>query len=169
MGNPSSPEALAVRWAEIEQDVTLRDLPYKIEINAWGKIEMSPATFWHGRMQGAVAAALVRYLSDGEVLTKIPIQTDIGIRVPDVAWGSRAYLERNANASPATEAPEICVEVVSPSNSAEEIREKTRAYLAAGAEEVWIVSEEGACRFFAATGEVTKSRYAVTLNLPKRS
>ncbi len=43
MGNVPTPEALTVRWAEVVADRTLRDLPYKIELNAWGKIEMSPA------------------------------------------------------------------------------------------------------------------------------
>ena len=37
-----------------------------------------------------------------------------------------------------TRAPELCIEVVSPSNSRKELREKVAAYLEAGAEEVWI-------------------------------
>jgi Uma2 family endonuclease len=50
------------------------------------------------------------------------------------------------------------VEVLSPSNSEAEIREKTRAYLAAGAEEVWIVSAEGSWQVFTAQGEQPASR-----------
>lgn len=47
-----------------------------------------------------------------------------------------------------------------------EIQEKTRAYLAAGAEEVWIVVEDGGVHYFDATGEKAASRYPVTLSLP---
>jgi len=169
MGNLSTPEMLALRWTEIERDAALRDLPYKVELNLWGKIEMSPASFWHGRLQGAVSVQLAQQLHGGEVLTEIPVQTNIGIRVPDVAWGSKEYLEDNGDVSPARRAPEICVEIVSPSNSDDEIEKKIRAYLAAGAQEVWIVPEEGETQYFDASGEKPASKYPVQLLLPKRS
>jgi Uma2 family endonuclease len=35
--------------------------------------------------------------------------------------------------------PDLCVEVVSPSNTAKEMREKADEYLAAGVEEVWVI------------------------------
>ena len=41
--------------------------------------------------------------------------------------------------TPYPKAPEICVEVTSPSNSKEEIEHKTELYLAKGALEVWVV------------------------------
>jgi hypothetical protein len=55
MGNLASSEALALRWDEVCRDATLRNLPYKIELNAWGKIEMSPANNRHAVLQGAMA------------------------------------------------------------------------------------------------------------------
>lgn len=168
MGTLSTPEVLALRWAEIERDATLRELPYKIELNLWGKIEMSPASFWHGRLQGAVSVQVAEQLPEGEVLTEIPIQTAIGIRVPDVAWASAEYLAQNTDKSPAPRAPEICIEIISPSNSPDEISEKIRAFLLAGAREVWIVSEEGDTRYFDAAGERAASSYAVKLRLPRR-
>jgi hypothetical protein len=42
MGNVATPEKLVLRWAEVVRDPSLQDLPYKIELNARGKIEMSP-------------------------------------------------------------------------------------------------------------------------------
>jgi len=45
MGNLHTAEALTLRWAEVCRDASLENLPYKIELNAWGKIEMSPAIF----------------------------------------------------------------------------------------------------------------------------
>ena len=44
MGNLASPQALIARWDELCRDPSLQDLPYKIEINAWGKVEMTPLT-----------------------------------------------------------------------------------------------------------------------------
>ena len=156
-----------MRWAEICADPLLRDLPYKIELNAWGKIEMRPASNRHGRLQTLVAAALLQQLPDGITVTEGSILTDIGVRVPDVLWGSATFAKTYGEVTPYPRAPEICVEIVSPSNTAAEISEKTRAYLAAGALEVWIVAEEGSARYFDSTGEIEKSRYPVTLKLPK--
>jgi Uma2 family endonuclease len=168
MGNLTTPEALSMRWAELVKDPTLSDLPYKIEINVWGKVEMTPASFWHGRLQGSIAAQLAEQLRHGESLTEVPILTQIGVRVPDVAWGSKEYLESNADASPAARAPEICVEIVSPANTDDESRQKIRAYLAAGAHEVWIVTEDGSVSVHTATRQQPGSRFQVRLSLPER-
>ena len=166
MGHLSSQEALALRWAELCADPLLRDLPYKIELNAWGKIEMSPTSTRHARVQGAVTAALSNSLPKGAVLTECPIATDIGVRVPDVAWGSNAFFARHGDATPLPQAPEICVEVRSLSNADEEMEAKRKAYLAAGAVEVWIVSEAGSVDIFDATGRCEASRFGVRLTLP---
>ena len=167
MGISSSAEALSLRWAEVCNDPALRDLPYKIELNAWGKIEMSPASNRHSRLQGLVALALGMQRPDGTILPECSILTDIGVRVPDVCWASADFWARHGESTPYPRAPEICVEVMSPSNDADEIREKTRAYLAAGAVEVWIVLEDGSAHFFDASGERQASRFGVTLDLPK--
>ncbi len=169
MGNVTTPEALALRWGQVANDPTLRDLPFKIELNAYGKIEMSPAGTRHGRLQGAVVAELVRQLAHGGVIAECPIVTELGVRVPDVAWASADFLTRHGDTSPLPEAPEICVEIVSPSNSDEEMRLKTRAYLTAGAREVWVVSEEGTTRFFDRGGERGATSFPVRLVLPPRA
>jgi Uma2 family endonuclease len=161
MGNITAPEALTRRWAEILADPVLRDLPYKIELNAWGKIEMSPASNAHGFAQSWIGTELRRLLPDGGVITEASVLTDIGVRVPDVVWVSRSFLATHGLETPFPRAPEICVEVLSPSNSEDEIEEKTRAYLAAGAQEVWTVAEDGAIRFFGSEGERARSSFGV--------
>lgn len=166
MGTITTPEAFSLRWAEICSDPALRDLPYKIELNAWGKIEMSPASNRHGRLQSLIGAELLRQMPDGLVVNEASILTDIGVRVPDVIWGSPQFMQAYGESTPYPRAPEICVEIVSPSNSDIELREKIRAYLAAGAEEVWLVLEDGGVRYFDAAGEKAASRYPVTLSLP---
>lgn len=165
MGNLASPEALIARWNEICRDPALQDLPYKIELNAWGKVEMSPASNRHGRLQGELAAELKRQLG-GSVLTECSILTRIGIRVPDVAWMSSSFLTRYGEITPYQRAPEICIEIVSPSNVQAEITEKTRAYLTAGAVEVWIVAEDASIRYFTIAGEVSASQFPVAISLP---
>jgi Uma2 family endonuclease len=166
MGNVTTPEFLVLRWTEVINDPALRNLPYKCELNAWGKIEMSPASNRHGRMQALVASELLRQLAHGTVINEASILTDIGVRVPDVVWCSPEFFRLHREVTPYPKAPEICVEIVSPSNSVAELREKTRAYLAIGAKEVWQVSEDGTVRYYDQHGERSASAFPVTLSLP---
>lgn len=168
MGNSPSYEALALRWAEVCNDPVLRELPYKIELNAFGTIEMSPASTRHARLQGQIGLELGRQLPDGAVLTEVPVLTALGVRVPDVAWASAAFIARHGDTTPLPQAPEICVEIKSPSNPMREMVAKADAFLAAGAREVWIVSEDGDVDVLGANGQLSASSYAVTLNLPPR-
>src|SRR5688500_1088157 len=73
--------------------------------------ERAPWPAASGARRGIQAAA--RRRSD---VTECPVLTDIGIRVPDLAWASAAFMRQYAGASPLPRAPEICVEVISPSN-----------------------------------------------------
>ena len=154
------------RWDEVCRDPSLQDLPYKIELNAWGKVEMSPASVPHSVLQAALTGAFTQQLRDGVTMTECPVLTDIGIRVPDVAWASARFMEEHRGRSPLPRAPEICVEILSRSNVEAEVREKTRAYLAAGAEEVWLVAENGTIRYLDRSGEKTHSRFATNVVLP---
>jgi Uma2 family endonuclease len=166
MGNLASAETLLSRWEEVLHDPSLQDLPYKIELNAWGKVEMSPASVRHGQLQAALAAEFSRQLTNGVAITECPILTDIGIRVPDLAWASADFMRRHSGSSPLPRAPEICVEVISPHNVAAEIEEKTRAYLAAGAKEVWLVFDDGSIRFVDRTGDKAQSAFPIEVKLP---
>ena len=47
-----------MKWQDVLSDKTLQDLPYKIELNEYGKIEMSPASFIHSLLQGEIAKRL---------------------------------------------------------------------------------------------------------------
>ena len=167
MGNVATAEALAIRWAEILRDPSLRDLPYKIELNARGKIEMSPASNRHALLHAHLAAELARQLVGGQPLTECSVLTEIGVRVPDVAWASAGFLMAHADSTPFPTAPELCVEITSPSNSDEEIQEKTRAYLAAGAAEVWVVSEDGIIEYHGRSGRQDRSSFNVSITLPR--
>ena len=167
MGNVATPEFLIARWNEMCSDPSLADLPYKIELNAWGKVEMGPPTgVGHGHQQAELALQLRQQLPGGVVLVECPIVTAIGVRVPDVIWASEEFRKRHKRSSPLPQAPEICVEIFSPSNFEAEIAEKTRAYLDAGALEVWVVARKASIRYIDRTGEKAGSCFPVTLKLP---
>ena len=166
MGQITPHEALALRWAELCNDPQLRDLPGKIELNGYGVIEMSPASNRHGIKQAAIAHALTEQLSAGQAMVECSIATTDGVRVPDVAWASAEFLARHGDTTPYPAAPEICVEVRSPSNTDAEMAFKTRLFLEAGAVEVWIVSEAGNWQVFDADGPQPATRYGVRLALP---
>ena len=65
------------------------------------------------------------------------------VRGPDVAFVSRERFERNADTVKAfAGAPDLAVEVLSPSNTAAAMHAKVADYLAAGARCVWVVDPE---------------------------
>ena len=163
MGTVTSHEALALRWAELCNDPVLRDLPGKVELNRLGVIEMSPASNRHGRQMMVIGRALADQLPSGTAFVECSIATTEGVRVPDVAWASAEFVARHGEVTPFPEAPEICVEVRSPSNTDAEMEFKTALFLAAGAVEVWIVDEAGQRQVFDAQGEQPTSRFGVVL------
>jgi Uma2 family endonuclease len=161
MGNTTPREALLLQWAEVLDDPSLRDIPYKIELNERGRIELTPARTAHSRRQTRIAVAIQAALPDGEAIVECAVVTEIGVRVPDVVWASKAFLAKHGDASPLPQAPEICIEVRSPTNTDGELLGKIRAYLAAGAIEGWIVDEAGAVKIYSASGEVSASTFAI--------
>ncbi|MBT8419998.1 MAG: Uma2 family endonuclease [Gammaproteobacteria bacterium] len=153
-----------MQWSNVLADPCLQNLPYKIELNGQGKIEMSPASNLHGFTQTEIAFLLRQHLPHGKVITECGIRTVDGVKVADVAWGSTAFFERQSlEDDPFEYAPEICVEIVSPGNSQAEMQQKIRLYLQQGALEVWLVNLEGNCRFFTQKGEQGKSGFDVSV------
>jgi Uma2 family endonuclease len=156
-------EALVLRWAQLCSDPSWNDIPGKIELNGRGVIEMSPATNRHGIRQMDIGHALRLQLPAGTTIVECCVLTTDGVRVPDVAWASAAFMARHGNLSPFPQAPEICVEVRSLSNTDAEMAYKTELFLAAGALEVWIVSDAGGWQVFSADGQQPASRFGVQL------
>ena len=161
MGKITLHETLALRWAELCNDPSFHDLHAKIELNGMGVIEMSPATNRHARQQAAIGTALGTQMPEGTAFVECSVATTDGVRVPDVAWASADFMATFGELTPFPSAPEICVEVRSPSNTDAEMAHKTRLYLEAGAAEVWIVTEQGAWQVFDAHGEQPATRYPV--------
>jgi Uma2 family endonuclease len=145
-------------WASVMNDPLLRNLPFKIELDKWGKILMSPASNKHGHIQFDTGAKIRdAKKGKGKIITECSIQTSQGVKVADVAWASDSFIEKFGFETPYKRAPEICVEIVSPSNSQGEIHEKIELYLSKGAHEVWIVGEDGKTRYYTYEGEIAES------------
>lgn len=109
---------------------------------------MTPASPTHGRFAARLLVALGAYVTEhdlGEVYTAEPgfqlqPEPEAVVRCPDAAFISKDRI-------PAKEdekgfwpiAPDLAIEIISPSESASEIREKLDDYLAAGVRLIWVV------------------------------
>jgi Uma2 family endonuclease len=141
-------------WEEICDDPNLRDLPYKIEQDRYGRIVMSPAKPDHSLYQTAIARKLGDQLPGWAIYSECAIATPEGTKVPDAAAMSMDRSLRHRGKPALPEAPEICVEVLSWSNSTPEISEKRALLAALGCQEFWTCSDGGRMTFFnAVTGE----------------
>jgi len=154
-----------MKWQEVIEHPSLKDLPFKIELNEYGKIEMSPASNRHGRLCSKISLIFVESGKEGEIYLRCSIDTRKGVKVADVAWSSPHFFAQYGEMTPLPVAPEICVEILSPSNSEREMLEKIDLYLAKGAQEVWLCDDDGNLTFDAAQGELQLSR--LFPNFPK--
>jgi Uma2 family endonuclease len=139
------------RWTAILADPELAKLAYRIETDQHGYLLMSPPPApLHGQRQVDVALLLRQLLPNGRTLSECPVSTAGGVKAVDVAWLAPDRLENIRELTLFERAPEICVEILSPSNSASEIDEKRALYFDAGATEVWICALDGSISFFSA-------------------
>jgi Uma2 family endonuclease len=152
------------RWRQLAHDPLVAAIPFKVELNEKGAIEVSPPTTRHAFLQAFVVQELKRQRPEGTTFTECPVETDIGMRVPDVVWASPEFMELHRSENEFRAAPELCVEVLSPRNTAAEMAEKVAAYLAAGAREVWLVGEDGVPEIYTSTGQESVS--ALGFELP---
>lgn len=160
---PLAPEELTRRWQAMCDDPALEDVAGKIELTEWGEIMMGPIGKTHGLMAVRVAEVMQRFLP-GRALVEVGVATAIGVRVPDVAWCSEAYLAAHPEEAPLSSAPEICVEIASPSNALPKLREKVMAYVTAGATEAWIVFPQSkTIEIYGRSGKRESSSFAVDI------
>jgi Uma2 family endonuclease len=115
------------------------------EINAGELITSPPPKSAHSLTALAVLEALLPYWRENPLGRAIPeagyvlSQEPLTIRQPDVSVLSKARIEVTEEDSYFEGAPELAVEVVSPSDSAEDLEIKVRQYLSSGAQQVWVL------------------------------
>ena len=144
------------RWAELLADRELARIEGRIETDRHGRIILTPPPApSHGSHQAAIARWLGNLMPQGRVFSECPISTADGVRAADVAWASPERMRELGDQVCFPQAPEICVEVLSPGNTEAEIKEKTALYFDAGAREVWLCTpEDGKMSFLASPGAV---------------
>ena len=151
-----------MQWQEVCENQTLKNLPFKIELNSQGKVLMTPVKVNHSILQGEIIGHLYQNLTGGEALAGCPIKTKQGTKVADVAWASNDLLKKIENEVECSIAPEICIEVLSFSNTKSEINEKKGIYFEEGAIEFWVCDSFGNISFFVKEGKIERSNIAKT-------
>jgi Uma2 family endonuclease len=115
-------------------------------------VEMPAPGFEHGEIQLNIASLIKVYLKSnpsGRVVTESGVRTehdeDEGdtVRGPDVSYYSAERLPLGKRVVKYHDLPpDLCVEVVSPSNTKRQLRDKIQEYFAAGVRMVWRVDPE---------------------------
>jgi len=162
---PLSPDELATRYRAMCDKPCFANVLGKVELDVWGRVLMTPPpSVYHGRVQANLTYKLKAVLG-GHVITEAPIVTPTGVYIADLAWASPRFISAHSSESPLTRAPELCIEVVSPSNSVKELSEKKDAYFTMGAEEVWVVFQQSKrWELYGPQSRLPASRYAVDLS-----
>lgn len=109
---------------------------------------MSPAGWEHGRIAGRIMAFLFQFVHErnlGAVLaaeTGFLIEQDPDtIRAPDAAFVAKARIEQNEPVAGFWRgAPDLAVEVISPSESYVQVDQKVTQWLEAGCRIVWVIN-----------------------------
>ena len=137
----------------VEELYSLPDDGLRYELRAGWLVSEPLPGFEHGRIAAKLAWMLHAYVRDhdlgavlacdsGFVLARSPDT----VRGPDVAFVSKqrlALLDDPAKAFPG--APDLAVEIASPSQTAEALHAKVADYLAAGTRVVWVVDPHEKC------------------------
>jgi Uma2 family endonuclease len=115
------------------------------EINAGELIALPPAKSLHSRIARSIFMAIQAVLDThglyeafaeaGYVLSHDPLT----IRQPDVSVLSKERIRSTGADNYFEGAPDLAVEIVSPSDSAEDLQIKVTQYLQCGAKQVWVL------------------------------
>ena len=151
--------------AAVEYVLSLHiDAPW--ETNGQGQIIVNPPIgLLHAKRAEKISTAIRAALPGWHVWPEVGLHTADGIKAPDLSVAASDFEERTDERGFLLFAPDLCVEVMSPSNSWEEMRHKTLLYLAAGAKEVWICDGAGELHFFDGLGQRGES--ALIAGMPK--
>lgn len=160
---PVPRDDLIRRWQALAADP---ESPDYFELDQFGELILSPKpTTGHQRVASQIAWTLRTQLG-GEGVTEVSVVTDRGVRVPDVVWMPGDRWAACKGQSPLEVVPDVCVEVLSPSNTRQEIEMKVGAYLRGGAREVFVVGLKGEIEIFGPRGKLDASALGIALALP---
>lgn len=110
--------------------------------------QMAPASLAHGAYEGHLFYAIAAYLRTNPIGLVVPGDTGfelqsnpLTIRSPDIAFIAQERIPSDRSGFPSL-APDLVVEIISPSETARLIAEKISDYLQAGTRMLWIVYPE---------------------------
>jgi Uma2 family endonuclease len=133
----------------IEEFERLPDDASRLELVRGHVVREPPAGFEHCGIAARITAYLdtyVRRQALGRIVTGEPgfvlFDDPPTVRAPDVAFVVRDRLPKDPRGFPRL-APDLAVEIVSPSNILSEIQDKVFDYLDAGTRLVWVVEPRG--------------------------
>jgi len=111
-------------WMKMLADPELAKIEGHFETDRHGHIFLSPPPgYQHASRQFEIGYQLRKQLG-GNVRTECPLSTADGIKAIDVVWLSDLRESAALSGSLLLQAPEICVEVLSPPNTPAEMAEK---------------------------------------------
>jgi Uma2 family endonuclease len=119
----------------------------QIELDEGEAITMLPASMDHGDCESNIILLLGNYVKKhrlGRVLTGdtgFRLRDDT-VRAPDVAFVRRERVEAVRHRGFGRGAPDLAVEIFSPSDSVRHLMRKVKQYFAAGCHTVWIMYPE---------------------------
>ncbi|HEV3037448.1 MAG TPA: Uma2 family endonuclease [Candidatus Angelobacter sp.] len=110
-----------------------------------GELVLTPSpTPYHNIVRYRLRRALTDFIEAkgiGLVADKIDFRLSANtVRNPDIAFITKDHLHQlDVHRSPIHGSPALAVEIISPTNTAQEIAKKTHQYLRSGCQSVWIV------------------------------
>jgi Uma2 family endonuclease len=110
-------------------------------------IEVSSATPKHNRIMGRLYKVLDTF-AEQRKLGAVLMETDLAVRAntrlrPDLGFFSaETWRTVDLEVVPVPQAPDIAIEIISPSETATTINRKVEAYLKWGVQEVWLIDPE---------------------------
>ena len=142
------------------------------EMNEGELVTMTEPMPRHNRVRDSIARRLGNFVEErklGEVFLETGYQlTPETVRIPDVSFVSvdrmrEIDLDRRIQGAPA-----LAIEVVSPTDLAEDLTQKVKQYLAAGAKAVWVFyPKPREVQVFRADGAIFVRRESETLEEPR--
>jgi len=119
----------------------------QIELDEGELIRMAPASLNHGGFEFEIARIIGNYVREHSLGWLFVGDTgfrlsDDTLRAPDIAFVRKERLAEIRGKGFAKGAPDLAVEIFSPSDSVAQLMRKVRQYLAAGCHTVWIVYPE---------------------------
>jgi len=147
-------------WDRIVDDPRFEDVLERVETDRDGRLIMSPPPLTPHRVrQQRISELLNRLLPEGGAFAEGAVSTGQGVKIADAVWYPAPLARRieDEEVSVPDFAPDICVEVQSPSDTLPKLRKKAAAFFGVGVREVWVCDRKGKMSFYGPQGPLERS------------